>query len=568
MSRTFTQALQQIALESPQRITVTLLHRKSAPQTISYQKLFYGAAAYAQALEQAGIQPKEVVIIILDYGDALLYAFWGCILRGAIPSIMPFLTEKLSPEHYRKALQALIDISSPSAIITYADFLPEVQQAVQPHTSVRAILDSASIPSLTPFHIDKAMPQDTTYMKGLSAQEDDIVLLQHSSGTTGLQKGVALSHRAVFNQLESYAQAIDLKADKDVIVSWLPLYHDMGLIAGFIMPILCRVPLVLMSPFEWVRAPLMLFHAISTYKGTLTWLPNFAYHFCSQKTREADMEGVDLSSLRAVINCSEPMYQYSHEMFLARFRPYGLREQALATCYAMAENVFAVTQGGIHEQVNIDTISQAAFTNTHTAKPAEAGDVILPMVSAGKPIPQVEVRVLHEKTHHPLPERQVGEIALRSNCMLSSYYHRADATAEAFHEGWLLTGDLGYIANGEVYISGRKKDLIIVGGKNVYSRDLENIVNDVEGVHNGRVAAFGMPNQLSGTEDVIIVAEEEENNSNREEIAEVVRLAIAKSTDVIVRQVHIVERGWLLKTSSGKVSRSANREKYLAEMDK
>ena len=254
-------------------------------------------------------------------------------------------------------------------------------------------------------------------------------------------------------------------------------------------------------------------------------------------------------------------------MFLERFRPYGFREEALATCYAMAENVFAVTQGGIDEKVRIDCISKRAFAEQHIAKPVQGGEEAIYMVSAGKPIPNVEVKVLDQQSRVDLPQRQVGEIALRSNCMLSGYYNRLDATAEAFHDGWFLTGDLGYMADGEVFITGRKKDLIIVGGKNVYSRDLENIVNEVAGIHPGRAAAFGVPNPQSGTEDVAIVAEtDEEAPERREELAEAVREAIAKNSDVVARYVRIVGRGWLVKTSSGKVSRSANREKFLAEL--
>ncbi len=566
MIQTFAHKLKWWFEEKPNQKAITFVYRKNPQHVVDYHTLFRGAGAYAKALEAAHIQPHEVVIIILQHSEALVYAFWGCVLRGAIPSIMPFLTEKLSPQYYRHSIQTLLEITKPAAIITSTEFLGEVRQALKADCSVRVVLEADPIESLTNDELDDVISKGTAVLRGLAAEAQDIVLLQHSSGTTGLQKGVALSHQAVFRQLDNYAQAIHLD-EGDTIVSWLPLYHDMGLIAGFIMPLLCGVPLVLMSPFEWVRAPQLLLQAISEHRGTLTWLPNFAYHFCSQKIRDADLEGVNLASLRAVINCSEPMYKYSHDLFLERFRPYGFREEALATCYAMAENVFAVTQGGIDEKVRIDCISRRAFTEQHIAKVAQEGEEAMYMVSAGKPIPNVEVKVLDQQSRAALPQRQVGEIALRSNCMLSGYYNRPDVTAEAFHDGWFLTGDLGYMAEGEVFITGRKKDLIIVGGKNVYSRDLENIVNEVAGVHPGRTAAFGVPNVQSGTEDVAIVAEtDEESPERREEIAEAVREAIAKNSDVVARYVRIVERGWLVKTSSGKVSRSANREKFLAEL--
>jgi fatty-acyl-CoA synthase len=409
---------------------------------------------------------------------------------------------------------------------------------------------------------------DFSAMRGRERRPEDIVLLQHSSGTTGLQKGVALSHQAVFRQLDVYGRTIRLRAD-DKIVSWLPLYHDMGLIAGFLMPILTGTPLVLMSPFDWVRAPYKLLQAVASHRGTLSWMPNFAYNFCAQKIRDRDLEGVDLSSWRAVINCSEPMHYHSHRMFLERFRGHGLRESALATCYAMAENVFAVTQGGIDRAVTVDTISQRGLLVDRIARPAAGGEETMRMLSCGAPVANVEVRVVDD-ARADLPERHLGEVMLRSDCMLSGYYRRDDLTQKAFHDGWYLTGDLGYLADGEVYITGRKKDLIIVGGKNVYPQDLESLASEVPGIHPGRVVAFGVYNEEMGTEEVVIVAEQDAGAESAaaagpEDLANEIRARVTRGSDISLRQVKVVGRGWLLKTSSGKIARSANRDKFLAE---
>jgi fatty-acyl-CoA synthase len=380
----------------------------------------------------------------------------------------------------------------------------------------------------------------------------------------------------VMRQLESYSKAIHL-APEDVIVSWLPLYHDMGLIAGFIMPILQKIPLVLLSPFDWVRAPYRLLQAVSQFSGSLTWLPNFAYNFLALKTRDRDLEGVNLSSWRAVINCSEPMHWKSHQLFLERFSAYQLKPEALATCYAMAENVFAVSQGGILEPVNQDRIDQRTFFDAHIAEPAQDSRPSLVMLSAGKPIPNTQVRVLDEGNRE-LPDRHIGEIAIQSDCMLSGYYHREEVTERSFYDGWYLTGDLGYLADGVVYITGRKKDLIIVGGKNVYPQDLENLAGEVKGVYPGRVVAFGLFNETSGTEDVMIIAELDSEALQLQEdepidegataqaanlLADEIRQRVTRGSDITLRYVKVVPRGWLLKTSSGKIARSANRDKYL-----
>ena len=563
-SLTFTQVLRQAYADCPERVAVHLLQSREEDRAITYRELLRSAAGYAAALEGAGVAPGDVVIVILQHGIDLLTAFWGAILLGAVPSIMPFLTEKLAPERYRQDLAALIETTRPAAIVTYAEFAGEISDAISnlssPVPAPRLLISSDVRPAAPDF--DR--------LGGVRRSADDIVLLQHSSGTTGLQKGVALSHRAVFNQLACYRQAIRLTQD-DVIVSWLPLYHDMGLIASFIMPILSRVPLVIMSPFDWVRAPYRLFHAVTRYRGTLTWLPNFAYNFCAQKIRERDLAGVDLSSLRAVINCSEPTYWSSHQAFLDRYRAYGLRAEALATSYAMAENVFAVTQAGIDAPVSVDEVDQRALLVERVARPVSGG---LKLLSAGRPLPNVQVRVLEDAPNgsasvgrRDLAERHIGEIALRSDCMLTGYYNRPDLSASTFMDGWCLTGDLGYLAGGELYVTGRRKDLIIVGGKNVYPQDLERLASEVPGVHPGRVVAFGVYNPAAGTEDVVLIAEvDTADRGERQNIGDAIRQHVTRSSDVALRQVRIVEPRWLLKTSSGKIARSANRDKYLAEL--
>jgi len=553
---TFSSVLLRSFAEVPERAALHMQLARQPDQPLTYRQLVSGAGAYAAALERAGILPGEVVVLILQHGLDLVYAYWGTILRGAIPSIMPFLTEKLLPERYRADLASLVAITQPAAVITSPDFESEVRAALAPGVSVRSVLLTSQAVETPGLNLAR--------LGGLERQPDDIVLLQHSSGTTGLQKGVALSHRAVFNQLKNYSRALNLK-DDDVIVSWLPLYHDMGLIAGFLQPILLRVPLVLMSPFDWVRAPYRLMQAVSRYRGTLSWLPNFAYNFCAQKIRDSHLAGVDLSSWRAVINCSEPCRWDSHQAFARRFAPFGFNSAALATCYAMAENVFAVTQGGIGAPAAVDEIDREVFQHERRARPADGSVATLKMVSSGRPLDNVEVKIVGDGGAE-LPERHVGEVALRSDCMLSGYYRRPDETARAFADGWYLTGDFGYLAGGELYVSGRKKDLIIVGGKNIYPQDLELLAMQAPGVHPGRVVAFGVFNEEAGTEDVIIAAEvETDDPAEREEIAEQVRAAVTRGSAVALRQVYLVGPQWLIKTSSGKTARLANREKYLKE---
>ena len=380
-----------------------------------------------------------------------------------------------------------------------------------------------------------------------------------------MQKGVALSHQAVFNQLNSYANSLAI-TNEDVVVSWLPLYHDMGLIAGFLMPVLSGVPLVIMSPFDWVRAPYKLFQSISKYHGTLTWLPNFAYNFCAQKIRDRHIEGVDLSSLRAIINCSEPVRWESHVAFYERFRDYSLKFEALQTSYAMAENVFGVTQSQLGSIPAVEEIDRTAFMSERVAKSPFDGRPSMQMMSSGQPLENVRVKVIDEDGKE-LPDRVIGEIALQSDCMLTGYFNRPDLTEKAFREGWYLTGDYGYISNREVFVSGRKKDMIIVGGKNVYPQDLESLTYEVPGVHAGRSVAFGLFDEAQGTEDVVVIAEvDSENADEQQRIADAIRLHVTKNSAIALRYVKVVGPKWILKTSSGKTARSANKDKFLLEL--
>lgn len=552
----FPERLKSLHARTPGRVAVSLQFPNADDLPITLDQLLRGSQAFARTYAREGIQPGEVVVLILQHGEDLLYAFWGAILQGAIPSIMPFLTEKLSPERYRADLASLMSVTKPAAIVTYPEFEDEVRSALREGDSVRSVIVSNRLEPQTDLDLDS--------LAGFNRKSENIVLLQHSSGTTGLQKGVALSHQSVFNQLDAYSHALMI-SDEDVVVSWLPLYHDMGLIAGFILPVLSGIPLVLMSPFDWVRAPHKLLQSISKYRGTLTWLPNFAYNFCAQKIRDRHLEGVNLSSLRAVINCSEPVRWESHYAFHERFKGFGLKWEALQTSYAMAENVFGVTQSRLGSEPVIDEIDREVFMTERVAMRPLDGRPAMKMMSSGHPLENVRVRIIDDDGKD-VPERVIGEVALQSNCMLTGYYNRDDLTKNAFLDGWYLTGDYGYIAGGEVFVSGRKKDMIIVGGRNVYPQDLEALTYEVPGVHRGRSVAFGIFDEAQGTEEVVIIAEVDlEDVAEQQKIADAIRAHVTKNSAIALRHVKVVDPKWVIKTSSGKTARAANREKFMKE---
>lgn len=541
--------LAELASAQPNKRAITFIHR-GAHKTITFAELHREAEVAADQLRASHVEPGDLVILVLQHSLELIYSFWGAALLGAIPSIFPFLTEKLDPDLYRERVKLLVEHSGAKAVVTYPEFFIELETLLA-STSCH-IVSTAEFAE----HSDQGADLESWTPDVLP---ESVALLQHSSGSTGLQKGVALSHRAVLHQIEAYSSAISLDPEGDVVVSWLPLYHDMGLIAGFVMPIVTGTHLVMMSPFEWVRQPGMLLDAVSRYRGTICWLPNFAYNHLSRTFRPT--EGLDLSSLRAVINCSEPVYHQSHQMFLEKLEPFGLSPGKLAVSYAMAENTFAVTQTPVGCPPNLDIVEIAALQESKEALPAERGQTV---VSCGFPIDSVELKVLDEKCQ-VLPERRAGEIALKSDFMLSGYYMRPDLDEKAItKDGWYLTGDMGYLANGELYVTGRKKDLIIVGGKNIYPQDIEAIANRTPDIHPGRAVAFGVFDERLGSEKIVIVAETEAGAS-LDDIEKELRAGVVQETEVTLGDLRFVPKGWVIKTSSGKHARADNREKYLRE---
>jgi len=549
--RTLIEPVAERALRDPDRPSVALIGEDGSEETVSAAQFLANAAGYAAVLRAAGIRPRDIVILVMRHSKELLSAFWGALYLGAIPSIFPFLSEKLDRSRYMQQVRMLVAHCQARAVIAFPQFKPDLAALLQ------GVACQVFATDEVPRQPAAEGPQPH------EAAPETVALLQHSSGSTGLQKGVALSHRAVLNQVRSYGRAVALSED-DVIVSWMPLYHDGGLIAGCVMPLLAGARLVLISPFHWVRDPKVLFQAVHRHRGTLTWLPNFAYNHCARNVRDRDLAGVDLSRWR-VINAAEPVRWDSHRMFVERFGRYGLKESALSVAYGMAEATLFVTATPIDEPPAVDWVQTRALREERRAVPAPpeaAGST--PMTSCGFPIEGAEIGIVDHEGRR-LPDRHVGEIVVRADCLFSGYYLRPDLDAKALQSGWYFTGDMGYLADGQLYVSGRKDDLIIVGGKNIYPHDLEAVANEVPGVHPGRTVAFGIPDPRLGTEAIVMICEVDTSVGSGQTrlIESELRRRIAQQTEVTLHDVRLVDRRWLIKTSSGKLARAANREKYL-----
>jgi fatty-acyl-CoA synthase len=514
---------------------------------ISFGELFSHAQAYAAHITRVGLGPADIVFIILRHRPDLLYAFVGALIAGCIPSFLAPASDRQDPQAFWKTLRHLFeDVGAAAAVVDPADF-ETITQAIGPiPVKLIAPIECAGVDE----PISWAAPEP-----------NDIAFLQFSSGTTGLRKGVMLTHQVVIEQIEAYRSALNLERN-DRIASWLPLYHDMGLVACFIMPLIMGIPVVMLDAFEWVNRPALLLDAITRYRATLIWLPNFAFnHLCATVPSDSRY---DLGSVRAFINCSEPCKIESMRRFSEHFRPMNVRSEQLHTCYAMAEAAFAVTQSEPGTPPTTLAVLRDDFLTNHRVIATNGDDngVSMELVSVGRPLPGFKIRVLGPD-RRDLPPDHVGELAICGPSVFTGYYRAAEATAESFADGWYLTGDLGFVQGDAVFVTGRRKDIIIAYGKNYYSHDIEALVGDVDGIKAGRAVAFGLYNATSGSEDVIVLAETDETQPRaRRQIANIAKSAIAAGLGLAV-SVSLVPPRWLIKTTSGKLNRAQNRDKYL-----
>ncbi|MBP9864907.1 MAG: AMP-binding protein [Candidatus Omnitrophica bacterium] len=527
------------------------LHYPDSEVQLTYAELIERASAWKEHFKKWDAVQGERIVIILKHSVDLYASFLGAMLGGYIPAMFAFPTSKYSKEEYFRTVDKLLINAAPSVLVTY----PELAPVLRPYTEAVAGFKKVVT-------ADDLMFERASFQKDETAP-DAVAFLQYSSGTTGLKKGVAITHRALLWQVDEYARAIGLN-DSDVIASWLPLYHDMGLMTSYLLPILTKTPLAAICPFDWVAAPSSFLQIISNVRATLCWLPNFAYAFLAKNCPEDQLQGLNLSSLRGVVNCSEPLRVPSQEAFRTRFEPYGFQASALCASYAMAENTFAVTSGGFKELQRQDAVDANRFLKDFKAVPVDANSTDSKVfLSSGQPLPETRIRIV-SPAGQDLPDRCIGEIFLQTPCLLKEYFSNPEETARSLISGWYATGDLGYLASGELYVIGRKKEMLIIAGNNIYPQDVEELVNEVPGIHPGRVVAFGVENGTSGTEDLVVLAEtHEQEGAKKEAIRKAVFNRIASATEVTARIVQLVEPMWLLKSTSGKISRSANRTRYL-----
>lgn len=542
----------------PDKDAIVFWRAGEIPIRLTYKNLLEKANGYSRALKRNGIKAGEVCAIIIRHNPEFYPLYLGIVGIGALPAVLAYPNPRLHQDKFRQGIEGMSQRSGLDWILTERS-LENILQPIL--ASKKTTIKGTFYPLEFDLSEDKELQNEiSNYRK--SIKENDPILLQHSSGTTGLQKPVVLSNRAIINHVENYSDSINLTAS-DKVVSWLPLYHDMGLIAAFHIPLAFGITSIQIDPFEWVLAPRILMDAITSEKATLTLLPNFAFNILSDKISDRELEGVSLSSMRMFINCSEPVRPNSFEKFKNKYIKYELDPLSLATCYAMAETTFAVTQSISSQGYNTININRKSFTEGRI-KIVDSSMDAKTLASSGRIISGCNLRIVDENRKN-LPEGSIGEIAIKSVSMFDGYRNYPEKTSEAIDNGWYFSGDLGFSLNGELFVIGRKKDLIIVAGKNIYPEDVEDIISNVPGVIPGRVVAFGEDDEALGTEMISIVAETKIEDDK--EMADL-RFSIVRAgmkNELNISGIYLVPPRWLIKSSAGKPSRKANRERILEQ---
>ncbi len=541
-----------------ERPFVTAWVNEDEQETVTFADFRRRARLQAGVLGASGVHSGDRVIIIMPQGIPAMTVFVGAMKLGAVPAFIAYPNDKVEPSKYRFGVAGVTANLNAKVVAIDEAFPDEMLEYVALGANTKLLRAGEG----------KSTSEEEEFRQTTN-EGDGVAFIQHSAGTTGLQKGVALTHSAVLRQLEHLAEALKIDSTTDRIYSWLPLYHDMGLIACFMLPMAYHIPLVMQSPLDWVIHPETMLQVISEHKCTLAWLPNFAFQFVPRRTRLNRRAQYDLSSVRALINCSEPVRTSSIQEFQNAFAAIGLKAGALQSSYAMAENVFAVTQSAIDRLSGPSQIwaDGRQFRNSHRiVRVAEGSTGSVCFTSSGPLLPNHEIRIVAD-SGVPLGEGSAGEILIKSDCLFNGYYNRADLTAKAIVDGWYHTGDLGFFAGDELYVVGRKKDLIIVGGENLYPQDIEEVAASHSAVHDGRVVAMGLYNPDLGTEEIVIVAEVESEGllANAAEIEREIRGKVTAALGVSAGTIFLKPPKWIVKSTAGKPARSATFEKLQKE---
>ena len=546
---TLVDVLEWHAAREPDAVHILLHDEQHRESPLRHRDLLDDARAVASGLATRGLLPAQAVALMLPTGRDYLACFFGAMMAGCIPvPIYPPARMAQIEDHLKRHARILSNAET-ALIVTVEQAKPVARmlQAAVPGLAAVVTPSELRAPAEPPRH---------------RAQGGDIAFIQYTSGSTGDPKGVALTHDNLLANIRALGKAAQV-VPSDVFVSWLPLYHDMGLIGAWFGSLYHGIPLVLMPPLAFLARPALWLQTITRHRGTISAAPNFAYELCVRHIGDEALAGIDLSSWRLALNGAEPVSVSTLEAFSARFAQCGFRRNALTPVYGLAENSVGLAFPPPERGPRIDHIQREAFMREGKAIPATADDSsALAIPSCGRPLPGHDIRVIDEAGSEA-PERCIGRLEFRGPSATAGYYRNPSASARLFHDGWLDSGDYAYMAEGEVHVTGRIKDLIKHGGRNLYPYDLEEAAGNLPGIRKGCVAVFGSTDPASGSERLVIMAEtREHDDAARTRLREVLNQTAVDVIGMPADDIVLVPPHSVLKTSSGKIRRLASREAY------
>jgi len=549
--KVLTDALKSYASKVPNRPHIYLQDELGNEQIIRYAELLNEAQAVARGLHQRGIRQGETIAIMLPTNDEFFYAFAGILLIGAIPVPIypPFSADQIE-EHAKREMKVLKNAQA-RILITFSR-IKKIGDMLQPF-----------IPSLKEVTTLGNLKSNTGTVPEVIMTPQDVALIQYTSGSTGDPKGVVLTHENILSNLHAIGKSVQIQPT-DINVSWLPLYHDMGLM-NWLASLCFGIPLTVMSPLTFLSRPEKWLWAIHYHRATLSAAPNFAYEMCVKEINTKDIEGLDLSSLRFAFCGAESISPKTIHKFIQKFAPFGFKPESFTPAYGLAEVTAALT---VHTQKGyprIDKIQREIFEKENRALPSEASHEsdYLEFVSCGEVIPEHTVRVVDDEDNE-LNERTVGNIQFNGPSAMQGYFNNPTAAQKTDHNGFWETGDLGYMADNTLFVTGRKKDLIIKAGRNIYPEEVEEIVNQISGIQQGCVIAFGVSDPHTGTEKLVVVAETFQSHQiKREKIRAEIIKQMSTTLNIPPDVIVLVAPHSIPKTASGKLQRAECKKNYL-----
>jgi 1-acyl-sn-glycerol-3-phosphate acyltransferase len=540
--------------------------------TFTFAELYSAAQLCAAELARRGVPPGGRVSLMLPTSRAFFISYAGILLAGAIPVPIypPLRADRI--EEYAQRQSAILNNAGVCLLLTFRR-AESVAKLLRPRVrSLESVVDVEKLLAAADNALQPAPGALPVHLYGTRVRTaNDIALLQYTSGSTGDPKGVILTHSNLLANIRAIGQAVQLTS-ADVGVSWLPLYHDMGLIGAWLTLLHYGTLLCVMSPLAFLTRPERWLQAFHKHGGTISAAPNFAYELCVRKISDGQISGIDLGSWRAALNGAEPVNPETLQRFEERFSKFGFRREAQLPVYGLAEASLAVTFPPLNRGPRIDYVDREAFTAQGVANSIQPSPSAIAFVSSGKPVLGHEVCIVDE-AGNAVPDRIEGFLWFRGPSATSGYYNNPQATEKLFPRGpsrngefpWVNSGDRGYRADEEIFVTGRVKDIIIKGGRNLYPHEVEELAARVDGVRKGCVVAFGVKDQSSGTEKLIVVAETRENHaSRRAAIANAINLQISQGLGLPADRVELIPPGGIPKTSSGKLRREETRALFSA----